>query len=71
MSEKKLTFSTENLLCFLELRKAKLRTRSNLTGYTGTAQLKGATYNRLTVPKDSPLRTFNERSLTAGSLKRL
>ena len=64
MSEKKLTFSTENLLCFLELRKAKLRTRSNLTGYTGTAQLKGATYTRLTVPKDSPLRTFTYKNVT-------
>ena len=64
MSEKKLTFSTENLLCFLELRIAKLRTRSNLTGYTGTAQLKGATYTRLTVPKDSPLRTFTYKNVT-------
>tara|TARA_Y100001951_G_scaffold67628_1_gene54535 strand:- start:19 stop:396 length:378 start_codon:yes stop_codon:yes gene_type:complete len=64
MSEKKLTFSTENLLCFLELRKAKLRTRSNLTGYTGTAQLKGATYTRMTVPKDSPRRTFTYKNVT-------
>jgi hypothetical protein len=66
MSEKKLTFSKGNLLCFLELRQAQLRTRSNLTGYTGTAQLKGhaytytdfwgekhtATYDNVTDPDD-------------------
>ncbi|MBF85848.1 MAG: hypothetical protein CL489_15450 [Acidobacteria bacterium] len=63
MSEKKLTFSTENLLCYLELRRAKLRTRSNLTGSTGTAQLKGMSMTNMNVSKDSPLRTHTYKNV--------
>ena len=61
MSEKKLTFSTENLLCFLELRQAQLRTRSNLTGYTGTAQLKGHAYTRTVMGEK---RTYTYKNVT-------
>lgn len=64
MSEKKLTFSTENLLCYLKLRRAKLLTRSNLTGSTGTAQLKGMSMTNMNVSKDSPLRTHTYKNVT-------